>query len=215
MMHIHGGFKVKQNRLEWFLSNVLCVCVMYHAVLYMLRWFQCFRRWCLCAVSQSWLHRSTVFCLFVFCFLFITLSALAEHLGIEFMGMNRSFLLVLQIRRSRSLSLFPSTSAGFLLLMKGSNSHNKMIGDDIIIILYYINAPDFRWLLRATLQVSRVLGKKVDSCSKHVMCRGALDRKDVVNYSWRPLISPIQSRHVRLSHTHTHTHTQREAAKIL
>lgn len=105
MMHCHGGFIVKQNRFKSFLlSNMyLCMCVMYHAI------YTCWEDFrymvflevfeveliCVFVCSQSELnHRSTVFCLFVFCFLFITLSALAEHLGIEFMGMNRSFLLV-------------------------------------------------------------------------------------------------------------------------
>lgn len=91
-MHCHGGFKVKRNRFKLFsLSNVhLCNCIMYYCILYMPRWFQVFLEVVVCVQSVS----STVLCLFVFCFLFITLSALAEHLGIEFMGMNRSFLLV-------------------------------------------------------------------------------------------------------------------------
>lgn len=108
-MHCHGGFKVKQNRFESFLlSNVyLWMCVMYHAIYIhaeMTSGIWCFWRWfevdltCVFVCSQSELTSPLncffFFCLFVFCFLFITLSALAEHLGIEFMGMNRSFLLV-------------------------------------------------------------------------------------------------------------------------
>lgn len=168
------GLKSNRIGLNDLFSNVLCVCVMYHAVLYMLRWFQCFRRWCLCAVSQSWLHRSTVFCLFVFCFLFITLSALAEHLGIEFMGMNRSFLLVCRFVGLEAWACFLQLQLVSFCSWRDQTAITRWLEIDIIIILYYINAPDFRWLLRATLHVSRVLGKKVDSRSKACDVQGGI-----------------------------------------
>lgn len=162
-MHCHGGFKVKQNRFESFLlSNMyLWMCVMYHAIYIhaeMTSDIWCFWRWfevdltCVFVCSQSELT-SPLNCFFLFvCVLlsFHHLVCLGRTSWDWIYGYELFFPLSLQICRSRSLSLFPSTSAGFLLLMKGSNSHNIWLEIDII-ILYYINALDFRWLLRATL----------------------------------------------------------------
>lgn len=178
MMHIHGGFKVKQNRLEWFIFQCLvCLCDVpcctLHAEMISV-FFGGGLRWCLCAVSQIWHHRSTVFCLFVFCFLFITLSALAEHLGIEFMGMNRSFLLVCRFVGLEAWACFLQLQLVSFCSWRDQTAITRWLEIDIIIILYYINAPDFRWLLRATLQVSRVLGKKVDSRSKACDVQGGI-----------------------------------------
>jgi len=170
---------------------------------------RCFWRWFeLFVCSQSELTSP------LNCFLFVCVLLSFQHLVCLgrtswdwIYGYESFFPPSLQIRRSRSLSLFPSTSAGFLLLMKGSNSHNRWLEIDTI-ILYYIH------LLRATLQVSRVLDKKVDIRSEACDVRGGISlhaRKDVVNNSSRPLISSIQGRYVKLSLTHTHTHTERES----
>lgn len=126
------GLKSNRIGLNDFFSNVLCVCVIYHAVLYMLRWIQVFWRWFevgfVCSQSELTSPLN--------CFLFVCVLLSFHHLVCLgrtpwdwIYGYESFFPHSLQIHRPRSLSLFPSTSAGFLLLMKGSNSHNKMTGD--------------------------------------------------------------------------------------
>ncbi len=141
---------LKSNRIG--LNDSLpmsCMSVWCSTMLYSTCWDECFRRWCLCAVSQIWHHRSTVFCLFVFCFLFITLSALAEHLGIEFMGMNRSFLLVCRFVGLEAWACFLQLQLVSFCSWRDQTAITRWLEIDIIITLYNINAPDFRWLLRA------------------------------------------------------------------
>lgn len=128
-MHCHGGLKVKRIRFElFFFYTFKCVFVYLCNVCSTCRDdFRCFWRW-LFVCSQSELT-SPLNCFMFVCVLlsFHYLVCLGRTSWDWIYGYESFFPPSLQIRRSRSLSLFPSTSAGFLLLMKGSNSHNRWL----------------------------------------------------------------------------------------
>lgn len=78
----------------------------------------CLARWSL-QHNHSNLQPTVLF------FLFVIFSASAEHHGIEFMGMNCSFLLVCRLVGLVAWAFFLQLLASFLLLLKGSYSHNR------------------------------------------------------------------------------------------